>query len=227
MRFSLLRCTAIALGAASLAWPGTVIQLSSRAGLTDSLDWLQLGPGFIAESTPLPVTSGAGNHVTVTVADASLVDKAPSGIWAGLTGDALYTFNNNGPVTLTFANPISKFVTDWAPDYSYVSGSGPLKATITAFNGATNLGSFTVGGDNLPNFTQIVLGVSDTQAEITSIVIDGLVTAPVSPAFPGIVHNHQFAIDGLSLDPAPSVPEPGSAACLCLGLCWLARRRFR
>ena len=100
--------------------------------------------------------------------------------------------------------------------------AGAFTATLNAFDGATLLGSLTVSGDataggQLPPFA----GITDSVAEITSIVITANASAPVGT-------NNGFLIDSLSLLTA-RVPEPATWLLLSSALLgfWVVRRRNR
>jgi hypothetical protein len=132
-------------------------------------------------------------------------------------GSAVYigVDSGGGFDTLTFSNPVSAFGGFW----NYAPGYG-CDATITTFNGTTELGSFdlttldpisTPGGFDQFEFR----AVEDTSSDITSVEFGG---------------NYLLLAATINGAPAPtptSVPEPGSLMLLLAGIAelYLCRRK--
>ncbi len=216
MKSALIFCLLLALTAAC-SFGGTLSALNSPAGLSDSLDWSVLGSEYAAVPDGTSGVSVLGNQVTVNFAPGGSGHVFRQGSsWMGNFSPGTYLlYNGNfGPDTLTFSDPISAIVFQIQSDYM-----GDFSSQIRAYNGATLLGTFVVNGVSNGNAdgSAVFLGVQDTEAEITSIIIDGL-TAASNP--------QDFAISGLAMSSA-AVPEPASVDLLGIGLvaAWLARRR--
>jgi hypothetical protein len=217
---------AIALAAAFPlgANAGVITDFTSRGAFpgNDSLDWGQLGPPFTVVAAPFSATSVGGLTIHVTQpGNASFERRAEGTGWLGIftVGEHLL-WNQDHTGEMDFSQtPIAGFGTAIQAD-----DFGPYTATLSAFDGATLLGSLTVSGNNtaLEDGTAPFAGITDSVPEITNIVI----TANVGGGAAG------FAINSLSLLTVPvplPVPEPAtwlllSSALLGFGI---VRRRNR
>ena len=215
-----LAATFVAVG---MAHAGIITQVFSRAGLdaNDSLDWSVLGPEGTVYAGGFTTTTSGGLPVTGSGAVNFGVFAEPN-TWAGNfnPGDSVLFNGNefdsdftNQPLTLSFGVAIEGV--GLQIDQSNI---GLFIGSLTAFNGATNLGTFTVDGTmNAQNDNSAVfLGISDTAQEITSIVVT--------------TTDGSFAINQLSLVDGPRTPEPSSFGLAALGLGLIVtacRRRLR
>jgi hypothetical protein len=223
-RRSMLAMAALAVvaGAVQRAPAGVTLVTSTTAlAPNDSIDWGQLGPDSTGLPSSTAVTSANGLAATVTTADPTGLLRVDEGLsWIGnfTVGDHLITSNQSSDFNLTigFASPVSG-----AGAQIQLDNAGPFTATITAFSGTNSLGTFTENGLStaLEDGSAIFIGVSDTKAEITSIVFG--ISNP--PSVSG-----DFAINSLLIS---SVPEPSSlvlaaiAAPVGLGVWWHRRRQ--
>jgi PEP-CTERM motif len=203
--------------------PAGVMLVTSPTALApnDSIDWGQLGPDSTSLPSSTAVTSATGLVATVSTADPTGLLRVDEGLsWIGnfTVGDHLITNNQASyfPLTIGFASPVSG-----AGAQIQLDNAGPFTATITAFSGTNSLGTFTENGLStaLEDGSAIFIGVSDTKAEITSIVFG--IDDP--PAVSG-----DFAINSLLIR---GVPEPSSlvlaaiAVPVGLGVWWRRRRQ--
>jgi len=215
---------AIAVGAAQRATAGVVLVTSASSLISnDSIDWGQLGPDSTSLPSSTAVSSAGGLGASVTTNDPSGLARVDEGLsWIGnfTVGDHLITNNQLAfaPLTIDFAAPIQG-----AGVQIKLDNSGPFTATIQAFSGTTNLGTFTENGNStsLEDGSAIFIGVLDTMPTITSLVFG--IDNP--PPFEG-----DFAIDSLLINTG-SVPEPTScvlamfAIAVGLGIRWRVHER--
>jgi hypothetical protein len=200
--------------AATHAFAGVLTVLNSPPIGADILLWNVLGGGSLSVPTGTVVTTNDGNTVTFGIWNLGHGLSLQQGLgWDGNfpNGDYLLYNGGYGPITLTFASPVS-FV-----GFQIEAGSwGSFSSQITAYNGGNSLGSSTVNGTSSGpgDGSAPFLGIQDTVAEITSIQIDGLTAN--GPA-------EDFAIDTVYLSaPSTPTPEPASLACIGTGLGALA-----
>ena len=180
---------------AAVGWSDTLVQVTSQAGQgsNDSIVWSQLGADQTVLATSFTVNTANGALVRVALAGPSSIvsvvcgtvaadsKKSPSTTggtcsWTGGTGGSspftggdtlLWAANSanggNGPVILTFGTAISG-----GGALIQANVPGTFTAQITAFNGSTNLGSFTVNSDSTGD--PVYIGLKDsTGANVTSL----------------------------------------------------------
>jgi hypothetical protein len=134
---------------ATLAFGGTVSQLNSAPGGADTLLWHTLGASGTSVPSGTLVTTTDGNTVTVGVSGTGTGDILEEpGSWPGNFPNGDYVLydggpsgSGSGPVTLTFANPVS-----FVGFQIQAVGEGAFTSQITAYNGSNSLGAFTVSG---------------------------------------------------------------------------------
>jgi hypothetical protein len=197
----------LALSATTAAWADTLISVTSPSaqGANDFVRWSQLGPdatlvgvSFSAPSVallPVTVTLAGANSVVSVVCVASPCSWKGSGftaadslLWTSDAGNS-----GNGPVTLSFATPITG-----AGAMIQSNAPGAFTAEIQAFNGATLLGSFTV---NSPAGAAVYIGIQDqTGANITKVVFSLTACGPLD-----LSSCTDFAIDTVNLNVGPAV----------------------
>jgi hypothetical protein len=224
-RFRLLTVLAAAVLAAAFplgANAGVITDFTSRGAFpgNDSLDWGQLGPDFTSITAPFSATSVGGLTIHVTQPGNFPFNRVDEGkSWTGIFTVGEHLLSNLSTGEMDFSQtPIAGFGTA-------IQGSisGPSTATLSAFDGATLLGSLTVSGNNTfaEDGTAPFAGVTDSVAEITSIVI-------TNTGGDGSLGVNDFAIDSLSLLTA-RVPEPASWLLLSSALLGfgVVRRRNR
>ncbi len=212
------------MGLATIKWPFVLALLSmltlagsamgdTTTGLTapgatnDSANWGQLGSAGTAVSSPFSLTSANGLDIIETFSGSGLLGQQGSGVNDFLgnfsPGDNLILVRADS-LTLLFSQGISSVGAQIASNFY-----GTFTGTITAYDGATLLGSYTENGNstNSNDGTAIFLGFADLSApDITSVVFTYTAGAPQG-----------FILDTLQMnDPLPVItPEPGT---LSLGL---------
>jgi hypothetical protein len=217
--------TALVAAALAAAFPlganaGVITDFTRRGAFpgNDALDWGQLGAPGPSFAAPFSATSVGGLTIHVTQpGNASFQRRDEGTSWIGIftVGEhLLWNLDNTGEMDFS-QTPIAGFGTAIQPN-----AGGPYTATLSAFDGATLLGSLTVSGNNnrAQDGTAPFAGITDSVADITNIVIT--------------TNKGSVAIDSLSLLTAPvpvSVPEPAtwlllSSALLGFGV---VRRRNR
>jgi VPDSG-CTERM motif len=197
-----------------------VTAVTSPGGLptTDSIGWGQLGPAYTVLSSPLSVVSGGGLTATVTDVNGNFERRDEGNGWAGnfAPGDALlWNQGSGGNITIAFGSPIygaGAFIQ--SDDY------GAFTAFISAYSGATLLGTEAFNGDSTgANDGSAIFAGLDSASPITSVVF-GLTAPP----------NDDFAIDALDLDTTNvvklGVPDAGSTS-LLFGMASLGLGFFR
>jgi hypothetical protein len=209
----------IALGFA-IAAPAqaTVTQLSSPSELSSSDSTLStFGTIGATASSPLSYSVG-GNTLTFTDAGVFEFDQAGTNYFSTAFPDGtnvLYAAGFSGagaPITLSFAKPITEFGFN-AEEFNF----GPYTMYLTAYEGATSLGTFSADGDDPGSLSFLGLRASGGTS-ITSITISDN-------------NGNNIGLGPVTFGGTPtSVPEPGSlmmfgAGLIGLGLVLFERRR--
>jgi hypothetical protein len=195
------------------------IFVNSRAGLgaNDTVDWAQLGVSGTILPNPFAATSTGGLGVIgqFTGGAGQRLDQSNfGGPWIGnfAPGDAVLWSNlSNGPLTLTFANPVSGVGSQMMADFY-----GNFTGSIEAFDSANiSLGLFSnltgVSNGNSDN-SAVFWGISSTNTDIKSIVFNASDDGGFGP--------NDFAINQLSLvssSNTTAVPEPFSIVGTLIG----------
>jgi hypothetical protein len=201
---------AVALLAAS--WAGVsradnVVQIGSRTGLTDTINWNQLGGILTSVADGTTVTSTDGVKAQVSEASGSGLILQQGTDWAGnfSNGDFLYYTgtafgDGSGPITIDFDTPVSAVGMQVQEDY-YGAFAGTLSATALNPAGG-DLGTYTFSGnaDGNGDGSAPFVGIADLSgANIASIVIS--LTSANGPT-------GDFAINEISLTGGATVPAP-------------------
>ena len=190
-------------------------------GATDFIDWGVLGPPFTTVSNPFSIASnGGGTNATLSMPNSGgftrLDQQQPpaTSAWAGsfAPGDHLLwtSLENNGPITIEFANPVFGAGAQIEKDFFSPGSPRAFTATLDVYDTSNALvaeyilpGFAHYGHDN----TAIFLGVKDSTADIKRIVFS---TSDANPL-------NDFAINQLSLVNT-AVPEPSSLLLAASGL---------
>jgi hypothetical protein len=215
----LLATVALGLAVASpaLAQVGTTTR-GDISGTT--VDWSTLG------GSGATVTSGTslgvgGRTMTVTTSTGLDMERRDQGSgWSGnfASGDRLlWTSGANGPMTFTFDQLVSGFGTNIQSN-----SFGAFSATITLFQGALQVGTFTAAG-------------SSTSDSDGSAIFIGMLASDQGTQFDrvelGVTPGQDFAINGpvISTDGVTGTvtPEPMTLALLGSGLLGLGGFQLR
>jgi hypothetical protein len=213
---------ALAVAGVTNAAP-VMVTTPAALGANDSVNWAQLGaegtifgPGFSANSANALSVAGSltgANGCVATVGGSTCGWNAGPGFVFGDT--VLWAEDTNGdgsgPMVLSFASVLGAGL--WLQSTAF----GAFTAQIDAFNGVTNIGSFT---EFSANGDGIFIGVLDTISDITkiSVKLQGCSGASCD-----------FAVNSLLLKERVStdVPEPTSLTLVLLPLLALPAIRRR
>jgi hypothetical protein len=207
------RSILIAAGVAAFASvaPAHAGGITSRVGLTDTIDWSQLGPTSTVLSSPQTVMSVDGVTVTVSSAGGVFERRDEGDGWSGIftPGEALLWDQGVGPdITLTFGTPVSAAGATIQADFF-----GAYTAQITV-NGAE---TFSVNGDNTGAEDGSAPFIGWSGGPITTLQFE-LTSAADAP--------NDFAIGTVSLG-TTTVPEPSTWAMMLLGFAGLGFAGYR
>lgn len=202
--------------------------ITSRPVTSDMILWNQFGAPsqLILDGSSFTTTAGETGVVwyvggTAGPGNGELLQEGSHAVGGGWFGgfapgdyvnytqgsEAALTWPGGGPLQLDFNTPYSEVGTQMD------LGAGDIfTAQISAYDGATLLGTFTETGGRtgIDNDSALFIGVSEPTADITSIVL----------SVPPCIQGCSFAINQVSLvgGGASSVPEPDPPTLLGAGL---------
>lgn len=150
-------------------------------GANDYYDWGTLGGNETTIGNPSTVTSNLGKSATISQSGGSfqiLKQSLTRGTWSPGTGwngnfhpgdNLLWTNESNGPITITFANPVFGALTQIQGNSSF---GNFFTANLTAYDVSNNsLGTFSLAGLSTSNAdnSAIFIGVKDSTASIAKL----------------------------------------------------------
>jgi hypothetical protein len=150
-------------------------------GANDYYDWGTLGGNGTIINNPSTVTSNFGESATISQSGESfqiLKQSLTPGTWSPGTGwrgnfhpgdNLLWTNESNGPITITFANPVFGALTQIQGNSSF---GNFFTANLTAYDVSNNsLGTFSLAGLSTSNAdnSAIFIGVKDSTASIAKL----------------------------------------------------------
>jgi hypothetical protein len=205
-----------------LSAASVVVAMTAAPAFADSIDFAQFGPEFTAVANGVTGTTQGGVDFTIFSPNGSFEELKEGSSWNGefAPGETIL-FDNEGPgaVEIDFANPITSILHLEAQANLF----GLYTATLTAFDGATNLGSVSDNSDNEggPEGTIPFLNFSGTH--ITKILVS-TTNDSLGLALGGTGGTN-------NPPPPPGVPEPATWAMMLLGFGGLgamlrSRRRY-
>jgi hypothetical protein len=214
------------------------VNSASSLGANDAIDWEQLpipvGQSGALYTGPMRVFSTDGNVATVSVGGNNIFAsaiQAPGGITYANFPPGMHLIDsshNYEGITISFRHPVYGGGAQIQAAYY-----GAFTATVTAFDGAHELGTYSVAGttttDGLNNPAPFIGLLSDSP-DITSLVFFADSVSSPDETLLGTLflnvrvhpgHGHHHHLDADLLDPAAGVPEPSTWAMLLLGFCGL------
>ena len=206
---------------ATAAMADTLVGIGGMGNQSDAYSWSQLGDGTqIGSSVVLTSNTGANANVSLTGPNSiTIAQCGVSNCWSGNfnPGDELLWTSDsngsaNGPLTISFGGGYSA-----VGAAMQVDAIGSFTAFISAYNGSTLLGTYSVTSD--ANGDVVYVGLNDVSGSNITRAVFGL-----SSCSDINCDTRDFAIDQIEV----TTPEPGSLALLgsgLLGLGGIIRRR--
>lgn len=206
---------------ATAAMADSVVGISGMGNHSDAYSWSQLGDGTVVGSS-VGLTSNTGYNGVATFAGPNSITITQCGsnpCWSGNfnSGDELVWTSAgdgtaNGPINFGLGGSFSS-----VGAAVQVDAPGSFTAFISAFNGSTLLGTYSVTSD--ANGDVVYVGLNDLSGSNITSAIFGLSSCG------GVdCDTRDFAMDQIEV----TTPEPGSLALLgsgLLGLGGIIRRR--
>jgi hypothetical protein len=215
-------CTALACAPTQAI---TVVTNTSSYSVVNAFDWESAGPDGTDLANPFIVNANVNSlQANVQQPTGNTVIARQSSSWKGnfAPGDfVLTTQGANGPLTVTFAQPVAGVVTQIQS-----AKIGAFQSQIEAYSTSdVLLGSFSVYGisDDFSDDSAIHIGVNDSTASIKKIVLS------VPRTSTGTDDANNFAINTLEiLSPTPQgAPAPLPLLGAGAALCWSRQLRRR
>jgi hypothetical protein len=226
--FGLISLLATGAGIALASAPAqaiTVVTNTSSYSAINAFNWDSIGPDGTSPGNPFTidaVSNGLQANVEQFASNSTIARQSSS--WDGnfTPGDFLLTTQGtNGPITLTFSQPVAGVVTQIQS-----ARIGAFQAKIEAFSTSNILlGSFLIDGisDNFANDSAIQIGVNDSSNSVKKIVLSVPLTST------GADDANNFAINTFEiLSPTPpEAPAPLPLLGTGAAVCWSRQLRRR
>ncbi len=199
-------------------------------GYAETINFSQFGASFSFVASPTSGVTSAGHPVTITgpLAGAQGFMRLDEGFsWIGLFPQgAPLLFDNTQPgtINLSFATPITSLTLA-----AQANNSGPYTETMTAYSGATLLGSATASAVNCgASLACKITMCGSASCQVGTVPFLTVSYADITSVVIGTTNDDL----GIALDGSPPalVPEPGSMTLLGAGLAGLGairRKRLR
>ena len=193
MRKTLLLVTVFVLVALTLAQADSLVTTRPTNG-TDSVNWSQLGASFTPINNPFSLTTANSVSGTGSFAQGGQGQVRQEGNgWNGnfSPGDALLWTQRDGPLMLSFSQPVSGLGANIQADYYfgftallqvYNSGGGLIESfSESGYSDGSNDGSaIFIGVANDPSITEAVFSLTSATFAPNDFAINQLDISPVS-----------------------------------------------